>query len=593
MKKVKIAFIGILLICITIASSWCCSLKNKSIETLYKDVTFMQIVAEVRQQVNEIEYGIKNGKDLKSFYNISPILNNILQTYSYMEGVYIVSDKNELLYSKGKSSNELTLGIPDAKALIKGEKLYTDYEDTNYFYLVSKISNPDESIAGYVINCINKEAISNIISDYIKQNQWQSILIAIELSGILIWLVCRIKDKTKRMIKKFVYILFIGVMSVLVIDTGIATGKFYLLTDNICRQSANKIAQSLQLSVNQILDKEVPASKIYDINAWLSKNNNDLEIISNLSVDKNLKIKADVKQDYINQVLRKFIFRMIRLIMACAVGIGIMYGAMLTYKYITLYRGDKKKMISKKETYSGEKKSALDLLESDFESNILLISLLEEEKYDDLKIVGQSVRVRNKEEGYYIFSLAKEEDFLELTKGIETDLKTFFVTQERYEGMLQKTYEHVKIEKYCSYILTKGMYQQREDLMLPEGYRFVTIDLSWVDYILEHYDNKEFNNREYIEDRIKNAQALGVMYQDRKVAFMLQHKNGESGPLFVEKEFRNYNLATIIIHEYDRRLLQEKEVLYALIRPDNIPSCKVAVKNGYKKANEQVLWVEI
>ncbi len=593
MKKVKIAFIGILLICITIASSWCCSLKNKSIETLYKDVTFMQIVAEVRQQVNEIEYGIKNGKDLKSFYNISPILNNILQAYSYMEGVYIVSDKNELLYSKGKSSNELTLGIADAKALIKGERLYTDYEDTNYFYLVSKISNPDESIAGYVINCINKEAISNIISDYIKQNQWQSILIAIELSGILIWLVCRIKDKTKRMIKKFVYILFIGVMSVLVIDTGIATVKFYLLTDNICRQSANKIAQSLQFSVNQILDKEVPASKIYDINAWLSKNNNDLEIISNLSVDKNLKIKADVKQGYINEVLRKFIFRMIRLIMACAVGIGIMYGAMLTYKYITLYRGDKKKMISKKETYSGEKKSALDLLESDFESNILLISLLEEEKYDDLKIVGQSVRVRNKEEGYYIFSLAKEEDFLELVKDIESSLRTFFVTKERFEGMLQKTYEQAKIEKYCSYVLTKGMYQQREDLMLPEGYRFVTIDLSWVDYILEHYDNKEFNNREYIEDRIKNAQALGVMYQDRKVAFMLQHKNGESGPLFVEKEFRNYNLATIIIHEYDRRLLQEKEVLYALIRPDNIPSCKVAVKNGYKKAKEQVLWVEI
>lgn len=593
MKKVKIAFIGILLICITIASSWCCSLKNKSIETLYKDVTFMQIVAEVRQQVNEIEYGIKNGKDLKSFYNISPILNNILQTYSYMEGVYIVSDKNELLYSKGKSSNELTLGIADANMLIKGEKLYTDYEDTNYFYLISKISNPDESIAGYVINCINKEAISNIISDYIKQNQWQSILIAIELSGILIWLVCRIKDRTKQMIKKFVYVLFIGVMSVLVIDTGIATVKFYLLTDNICRQSANKIAQSLQLSVNQILDKEVPASKIYDINAWLSKNNNDLEIISNLSVDKNLKIRADVKQGYINEVLRKFIFRMIRLIMACAVGIGIIYGAMLSYKYITLYRGDKKKMIGQKETCSGEKKSVLDLLESDFESNILLISLLEEEKYDALKIVGQSVRVRNKEEGYYIFSLEKEEDFLELTKGIEMGLKTFFITQERYEGMLQKNYEHAKIEKYCSYVLTKEMYQEREDLILPEGYRFVAIDLSWVDYILEHYDNKEFNNREYIEDRIKNAQALGVMYQDRKVAFMLQHKNGESGPLFVEKEFRNYNLATIIIHEYDRRLLKEKELLYALIRPDNIPSCKVAVKNGYKKAKEQVLWVEI
>ena len=288
MKKVKMAFIGILLICITIASSWCCSLKNKSIETLYKDVTFMQIVAEVRQQVNEIEYGIKNGKDLKSFYNISPILNNILQTYSYMEGVYIVSDKNELLYSKGKSSNELTLGIADANMLIKGEKLYTDYEDTNYFYLISKISNPDESIAGYVINCINKEAISNIISDYIKQNQWQSILIAIELSGILIWLVCRIKDRTKQMIKKFVYVLFIGVMSVLVIDTGIATVKFYLLTDNICRQSANKIAQSLQLSVNQILDKEVPASKIYDINAWLSKNNNELRIINNIFFTFNL-----------------------------------------------------------------------------------------------------------------------------------------------------------------------------------------------------------------------------------------------------------------------------------------------------------------
>ena len=554
----------------------------------------MQIVAEVRQHVNEIEYGIKNGKDLKSFYNISPILNSMLQAYSYMEGVYIVSDKNELLYSKGKSSDELTLGIADAKALINREKLYTDYEDTNYFYLVSKISNQDESIAGYVINCINKEAISNIISDYIKQNQWQSILIAIELSGILIWMICRIKDKRKRMIKKLICTVFIGVMSILVIDTGIATVKFYLLTDNICRQSANKIAQSLQLSVNEILDKDVPASKIYDINAWLSKNNNDLEIISNLSVDKNLKIRADVKEDYINQVLRKFIFRMLRLIMACAVGIGMMCGGMYIYKYIEFYiREGKKKMAYEKVQYDEEKKRALDILEADLESNIMLISLLKEEKYDALKIVGQSVRLRNKEEGYYIFSLAQGEDFLELIKGIEPSLKTFFVTKEMFEEIVQRTYEKAKIQKYCSYVLTKEMYQEREDLILPEGYHFVTIDLSWTDYILEHYDNQEFNHKDYIEDRIKNAEALGVIYGDRKIAFMLQHKNGESGPLFVEGEFRNYNLATMIIHEYDRRLLQDKDVLYALIRPDNIPSCKVAVKNGYKKAEQQVLWVEI
>lgn len=596
MRKVKSIFICILIVCISITSSCCCKIKNKSIEALYRDVTFMQIVAEVKQHVNEVEYGIKNGKDLRSFYNISPILNDILLAYSYMEGVYIASSQYELLYSKGKSIESLTLGIPNKEALLEQKQLFVYYEDEDYYYLVSRINNPDRSIAGYVINCINKVAISNVIDDYIKQNGWQSAIIALELGIVLIWLIYRLKQ-SKYFLKKLTAIVAIGVMSILVLDTSIAAAKFYLLTNNICQQSANKIAQSLQTSVNEILDKNVPPTKVYDINAWLSENNDELEIISNLSVDKHLKIKADVERKYINMRLRDFTVSMGKLFFWCFIGIALLFLIQKIY-----YAMPKKKEplpieecdeMKEDDQQLVERQRAINLLERDFESNIMLLNLLKSNHYDELMIYNQSVRLRSTEEDYYLFALKQKADFKPLAEAIRKKLGVFFVNKEEFEPAVTEVFKKARIEKYCGFFCTREMYSEREDLMLPEGYHFAEIDLSWVDYILEKYDNEEFAKKSYIEECIKNAPALGMLYEGKKIAFMLQHRNGESGPLFVEGAFRNYNLATIMIHEYDRRLFEKQDRLYALIKEENIPSCKVAIKNGYKKAQQKVMWVYV
>jgi len=157
-RKTRIIFVLLLFITLSIVMYSSLRIKNYSIRELYEDVTYMRITVEARQYVKQIENGIKNGRQLDNFYNMQEPLKGIQRCSSYMEGAYIVSREAKLLYEIGIDAKELNLVIPLNQTFDKG-KLYEVNTDSTHFYITTPIKNGKEQIEGYLIMCINKNAV--------------------------------------------------------------------------------------------------------------------------------------------------------------------------------------------------------------------------------------------------------------------------------------------------------------------------------------------------------------------------------------------------------------------------------------------------
>jgi hypothetical protein len=315
--KLKLLFLIPLLVALSAGMYFSMDIKNCSINELYEDVTFMRVTIEARQYINQIEYGIKNGRQLDNFFNMQDTLKGIQGCSSYMEGAYIVSASGKLLYQSGLKADSISLTVPKKDMYPKG-KTYTAYDDGKYYYLTVPIRNGDGSMEGYLLMCIGKMAVSNAVSDYNRQDFIQSLIIALEILGISIFIARRMKpDKKGRIFLRLVLVISIALISSAAIDSGMVIAKYYRIVDDTTRQSANKMAQALQSDVDSVIAKGIAPERIYDLNGWLAKNSSELPIVTSLTLDKNRKITANVSQNYINSFFNRFIFRITVFMLVC------------------------------------------------------------------------------------------------------------------------------------------------------------------------------------------------------------------------------------------------------------------------------------
>lgn len=315
--RIKLLFVLLLMAALSVLVYNSMDIKDRSIRELYEDVTFMRITMDARQYISQIEYGIKNGRQLDNFYNMQENLKLIQSCSSYMEGAYIVSAEGRLLYQSGLKAEGLGLTIPEKGVFSKG-RLYSMKEGTERFFLTAPIKDKSGNIAGYLIMCISENAVINAVSDYNRENRVQSVAIALEILGIAILVIKRLRPNFKKQIAlKLVVVAAVAVTSSAVLDSALVFTRFYQIVDDAARQSANKMAQALQSEVDSVIAKGVPAERIYDLNGWLAKNSSELDIVTSLTLDRNNKITANVSKAYINSFFYRLLFRTLLLIAAC------------------------------------------------------------------------------------------------------------------------------------------------------------------------------------------------------------------------------------------------------------------------------------
>jgi hypothetical protein len=317
MAKNKLLFIMLCLAALLVVMFSSLNIKDRSIREVYEDLTFMRIALEARQYISQVEYDIKYGRQLDNFYDMQETLKGVQSCSSYMEGAYIVSASAKLLYQSGLNEG-ISLNIPKDQVYPSG-KLFIMEEGVGHYYLTNPIKDGSGKIVGYLIMCIGKNAVSNAVSDYNLQNKVQTAIIVLEIFGIYLFILSRIKSNKKNQVAlKLMLVLSITVTVAAALDTGMVLARFYQVANDAAHQSADKMAQSLQSEVDSVIAKGVSADRIYDLNGWLAKNSSELTIVTSLTLDRNQKISATVSQAYINSFFNKFLLRISLLLLACA-----------------------------------------------------------------------------------------------------------------------------------------------------------------------------------------------------------------------------------------------------------------------------------
>ncbi|MCH5199983.1 MAG: cache domain-containing protein [Oscillospiraceae bacterium] len=298
--------------------------KTYALSEIYSDIVFTGLAVESLQYTRQIEYGVKNGKSLENFYGIQSVLNGARRCSSYINGAFIVSADYTVLYSV---LDDDRYGITRIRTdNFEGGEIYAVYDEPSNerFILTLPIYGRDETVCGYMVLSVDRDAVDNRLSDFYSEG-----LILDSALGSLVFLTgtifmihcCRLSE---RLFRRSLGIISAAVCSFTAIDTAISAYKLRVITDSIIGHSAAEIILSLQNDLDYVRKKGVALGKIYDFNGWLSNSVDRIPYIKNVFYDKNYRIAAVISDDYTATQIWYYANELIRLLLLfAAVGLVV------------------------------------------------------------------------------------------------------------------------------------------------------------------------------------------------------------------------------------------------------------------------------
>jgi hypothetical protein len=223
------------------------------------------------------------------------------------------------------------------------------------------------------------------------------------------------------------------------------------------------------------------------------------------------------------------------------------------------------------------------------ERNAPLINVIERNCQENFITEGNSFCMKDKLSRTHMFSAGEWSEIEVLLKCVENELDTFFVSSTVHSKKLLKRFPGAEISEYDAYVMERMDYIPCTHEI--EGFEIKTLDPSWMDFILKRYHDKEFGKERYILDRILKGPGLGLVKDGEKVAFVLQHKDGESGPLVVDRSYRGRGLGSELLKRFNGMLFKKNSILFGFVKSENKSSAKMMIRSGYKKAKDSIIWV--
>lgn len=319
--------------------------KTGAMDELYSGIVFTRLAVESQQYTRQIEYGLKNGKELDKFYNIQNILAEVKRCSSYTNGAYIVSADNKLLYSMTENDEEAITVMSISDRFLDGE-VYSVYNETsrNRYILTLPIFGKSDVLYGYMLLSISHDAIDNVVDVYRTEYLVQTMVISIELYLFGAVLLINLVKKPERVYFDSAKIIAAICCLSVIIDGTLSVIMLQMRSEEIIQQSVSKITMTLQNDLDTVQSKGASLSQIFDLNSWLLENCNDIPFIDNLIYDKNYKITAIISDSYITNQTLSF-----ALSIAVVLGISALIGVALIMLSIPADRYNSKKLIMRRE----------------------------------------------------------------------------------------------------------------------------------------------------------------------------------------------------------------------------------------------------
>lgn len=131
-----------------------------------------------------------------------------------------------------------------------------------------------------------------------------------------------------------------------------------------------------------------------------------------------------------------------------------------------------------------------------------------------------------------------------------------------------------------------------EDMEIPEPqYAICDLKREDADYIFNHAKYKDYTSVGYIQERINLGPALGIVRDDKLVAWLMTHDDGAMGFLHVLPEYRRKGYAADLTYELIRRLRSKGDIPFVHIEETNTQSMNLACKMGFVQ-DRLIHWFE-
>lgn len=312
-------------LCLFAGMQWTVQAKNQAVGSAYRTAQETLRATELTQYITSLEFGIRYGKNLENYFNMDEVLQSILRTSPYVEGAYILSNENALLYSAG----EALPNPAEIRVLHNGGELYASSEQFGYALMFMDIEDAEGGRAGTLVILLNDDIMTRLIESYQGEGRVQSWVILGEVLLLFLLVHTRLTRAGRRRLSALALAVLLSVTVLFAqgLDIGIETAKLCVELETITSQSVQKIAQVLQQQVESVLDKGVSVDDLYDIYGWLDDIDATLDMVSRLDFTEEGRIRAVMDEAYLSGRLRSAFGEMAGqyglLAAACAVSCGI------------------------------------------------------------------------------------------------------------------------------------------------------------------------------------------------------------------------------------------------------------------------------
>jgi 8-oxo-dGTP diphosphatase len=227
----------------------------------------------------------------------------------------------------------------------------------------------------------------------------------------------------------------------------------------------------------------------------------------------------------------------------------------------------------------------LRLLEKDTVRNCNIINFIKQYPIDWIEILENSVLVRGVSDKAWNYISSENED--EFKRLIEKNQDTHFAVLEDWMLPYLTRTRTVVWQLTC----IKLVFSQ--DVPLPANkYSVTVLNPEEAQYIYDHYSYNQYTPVEYIIQRIKSGNALGIYEDSKLVAWIATHDDGAMGLLHVLPEYRKkgygYELTVALI----KRLYKQGKIPFIHIEDSNAELTNLAAKVGFVK-DRRIHWLEV
>lgn len=234
----------------------------------------------------------------------------------------------------------------------------------------------------------------------------------------------------------------------------------------------------------------------------------------------------------------------------------------------------------------------IDLIKTDHISNLHLLSVLELSNHSNytLEFLVDHIEKPNgiiiKENDYWHYIYALNESFLSTAKAYFDELDSYGVDacdKGVYDYMVRN--RKIEWEEHCI------LHYHKDEIPMPTM-ALESIQITDLEMINDLYTYKDEESLEAIRENILERPSSIYRVNGLGVAWVMVHRDGSIGIMFVKDSYRNQGLAYQLTLDVLHKVKAENKIPFIHINVENKPSLALAKKCGFTKY-KNIFWYGI